>query len=621
MAAERYPTIKVEQQATIIPVWPSIEQDATVKSPKSDPGAGEGDGSSPVSTFTTTSPSPVAVGDNAALPRSVTLAAPAKFRGQHPPGLWESLKQEIRHLYIDEELPLKEVREIMMRKGFVATEKMYKDKFAKWGFNKNNRKKDVAKIVSHQKQRKVAGKSTVYYRNGKVVNLESYIKRAKLSPEDLLEAAEEENLPSYVRSRTPPPQSANPKPDYIQPLGYYNVRDLLFKCFRHLGARADSVLDKDSALAAYTNYPTTDLYFTIRNLRDAAWLFKEDRTREGGVLVRRAFDHLHVLVEDPNPWALCDLLMFQMGVLQYGHQTLIWKFLADYAATGKGPLEWLHNVFKALHEFFENYPIETCLEFLAEQVGVIYPLMVVQGTKKNMQLFLQGVVNSKSRHHYHIQPVRRFTLAIESQSLPRAKDVLEPENPLFRFHELFTIGLESGWRDERCLSLATDLYKSETDLNSRRLSLRALAYYHMGRCRPESPQMAAANPRYGYAKQYMQQALDLAPHATFGGLSGGALREIWEDSKLLEQWHLEDGDTAAAQALVENRQDALTRFIGSLDIPARASSPAWSAVTAQSPAAFSSGQGQSPVPWSPGQSPVAWSSAAASPPPRSPLLS
>lgn len=121
MAAERYPTIKVEQQATIIPVWPSIEQDATVKSPKSDPGAGEGDGSSPVSTFTTTSPSPVAVGDNAALPRSVTLAAPAKFRGQHPPGLWESLKQEIRHLYIDEELPLKEVREIMMRKGFVAT--------------------------------------------------------------------------------------------------------------------------------------------------------------------------------------------------------------------------------------------------------------------------------------------------------------------------------------------------------------------------------------------------------------------------------------------------------------------------------------------------------------------
>lgn len=121
MATERYPTIKVEQQSTVIPVWPSIEQDVTVvKSPESDAGHGEVAGSTPATNFTT-SPSPGAVVDNASLPHSVTLAAPAKFRGQHPPGLWENLKQEIRHLYIDEELPLKEVREIMMRKGFVAT--------------------------------------------------------------------------------------------------------------------------------------------------------------------------------------------------------------------------------------------------------------------------------------------------------------------------------------------------------------------------------------------------------------------------------------------------------------------------------------------------------------------
>lgn len=451
---------------------------------------------------------------------------------------------------------------------------MYKDKFAKWGFNKNNRKKDVAKIVSHQKQRKVAGKSTVYYRNGKVVNIESYIKRAKLTPEDLIKAAEEENLPSYVRSRTPP-LDASPQPVNFQPLGYYNVRDLLFKCFRHLGARADTVLDQDTAISAFADYPKTDFYHTVRNLRDAAWLFEEGRTREGGVLVRRAFDHLHILVEDPSPWALCDLLMYQMAVTQYGHQTLIWQFLCEYASTGKGPLDWLREVFQALHDFFQNYPIETCLDFLAEQIGVIYPLMMVKDTEKNMKSFLQGVVNSKSRHHYHIQPVRKFTSAIETQSFPRLKSVLDPTtDPLFRFHELFTIGLESGWKNQRCLELATELYKSETDLNSRRLSLRALAYYHMGNCTPESATAAANNPRYGYAKQYMQQALDLAPHASFGGMSGGALREIWEDSKLLEQWHLEDGDTAAAEALAQGRQDALTQFVGTLEIsPSPAASP------------------------------------------------
>ncbi|KAK6082527.1 hypothetical protein SCUP234_00545 [Seiridium cupressi] len=566
MADEEYPTIKVEQPATNVPLWPSIEHDVPIKSPRSDSGLSKG-GDTPTSIFT--SPSPSAASESAdlvaGLPHAVTLAAPAKFRGQHPPGLWETLKQEIRHMYIDEELPLKEVREIMMQKGFVATEKMYKDKFAKWGFNKNNRKKDVAKIVSHQKQRKVAGKSTVYYRNGKVVNIESYIKRAKLSPEDLLEAVEEENLPSYVRSRTPAPAS-DPKPEYFQPLGYYNVRDLLFKCFRHLGARADAVLDQDTAISAFADYPKTDFYRTVRNLRDAAWLFEEGRTKEGGVLVRRAFDHLHMLVEDPSPWALCDLLMYQMAVIQYGHQTLIWKFLSDYSSTGRGPLEWLRSVFQALHDFFQSYPIETCLDFLAEQVGVIYPLMMVRDTPRNMQSFLQGVVNSKSRHHYHIQPVRRFTLAIESQSFPRLKSVLDSDNALFRFHELFTIGLETGWRNSRCLDLATELYKAETDINSRRLSLRALAYYHMGQCRPDSAEAAATNPRYGYAKQYMQQALELAPHASFGGMSGGALREIWEDSKLLEQWHLEDGDTSAADSLVQNRVDALSQFVASLDI-------------------------------------------------------
>jgi hypothetical protein len=123
MAAEEYPTIKVEQQATIIPVWPSIEKDVAIKSPPSESGACE-NGDTPA-TACTASPSPSAASENAelaaGLPHAVTLAAPAKFRGQHPPGLWETLKLEIRRLYIDEELPLKEVRELMMQKGFVAT--------------------------------------------------------------------------------------------------------------------------------------------------------------------------------------------------------------------------------------------------------------------------------------------------------------------------------------------------------------------------------------------------------------------------------------------------------------------------------------------------------------------
>lgn len=116
-------TIKVEQQASIVPIWQSIEEDFPIKSPGSESGTSKY--ATPGSTFASPSPAAsesVEVVAAGVLPHLVTLSAPAKFRGQHPPGLWETLKQEIRHLYIDEELPLKEVRDtMMMKKGFVAT--------------------------------------------------------------------------------------------------------------------------------------------------------------------------------------------------------------------------------------------------------------------------------------------------------------------------------------------------------------------------------------------------------------------------------------------------------------------------------------------------------------------
>jgi hypothetical protein len=55
------------------------------------------------------------------LAKPVSSSVPDKFRGHHPPGVWESHKSEIRRLYIDKAMPLREVRSIMREKGFVAT--------------------------------------------------------------------------------------------------------------------------------------------------------------------------------------------------------------------------------------------------------------------------------------------------------------------------------------------------------------------------------------------------------------------------------------------------------------------------------------------------------------------
>jgi hypothetical protein len=54
-------------------------------------------------------------------PPAGSLSAPVRFRGHHPPGVWDSHKEEIRGLYIDDEMPLREVREVMLQRGFEAT--------------------------------------------------------------------------------------------------------------------------------------------------------------------------------------------------------------------------------------------------------------------------------------------------------------------------------------------------------------------------------------------------------------------------------------------------------------------------------------------------------------------
>ncbi|KAF5507689.1 hypothetical protein CGCA056_v013304 [Colletotrichum aenigma] len=52
---------------------------------------------------------------------------------------WEERKEGIRHLYLERNLPLKEIRRIMYEEhSFSATERMFKRQFLKWNFRKYN---------------------------------------------------------------------------------------------------------------------------------------------------------------------------------------------------------------------------------------------------------------------------------------------------------------------------------------------------------------------------------------------------------------------------------------------------------------------------------------------------
>ena len=90
---------------------------------------------------------------------------------------------------------------------------MYKTRFSQWGFVKNNTEDEVKKLLSMKFQRDARGKVTEFVRNGRVINLGTYLKRKGVTEYDLVDFETPADLPAYVRCRTPTPP---PVPGYLR---------------------------------------------------------------------------------------------------------------------------------------------------------------------------------------------------------------------------------------------------------------------------------------------------------------------------------------------------------------------------------------------------------------------
>lgn len=130
-------------------------------------------------------------------------------RGQYDPQVWEDHKDVIRHLYLEQGRPLREVMDTMARvHGFRATEKMFKIRLKGWGFSKNNTRRDVAQMLRARFAREAVGKRSEFVRNGRTVDIDDYLRRKGLTEYDVVDLdgsspAEEDHMRA-VRCRTPP---------------------------------------------------------------------------------------------------------------------------------------------------------------------------------------------------------------------------------------------------------------------------------------------------------------------------------------------------------------------------------------------------------------------------------
>ncbi|PKS11045.1 hypothetical protein jhhlp_002806 [Lomentospora prolificans] len=295
-------------------------------------------------------------------------------REQVPAEAWESMKSIIRQLYLEERKPLKEVIQVMAdRHGFQATPKMYKTRFSQWGFVKNNTEEEVKKLLSMKFQRDAEGKVSEFVRNGRVINLGTYLKRKGVTEYDLVDFETPADLPSYVRCRTPTPP---PAPGYLRSPDLLRAQETVVgnmrKAFLHC---------RQSELDTKTTVGWTAVM--VWGACSSELLYEANKRVETGdagqgVDLIEAFKQLEVDLQKLSPQGIKEVLM-GMVHRDPGMMTALSKYLAAYSSTNYERLHPLRQIFTTLYEVQQKHGpmmlsdlVWGCIPTLADELESIY---------------------------------------------------------------------------------------------------------------------------------------------------------------------------------------------------------------------------------------------------------
>ncbi|KAL4802982.1 Clr5 domain-containing protein [Aspergillus unguis] len=127
---------------------------------------------------------------------------------------WNKYRPFIEQLYRNDQLKLKNVKDIMERDHkFTATEKQYKDRLAAWNVRKNIKAKEVNIMIRKKDKRAARGKKTVFRVAGQKVDskrIERFLRRYGPSLDK-----------DEARSTEPPKDQESPEPSTPSDMSYY----------------------------------------------------------------------------------------------------------------------------------------------------------------------------------------------------------------------------------------------------------------------------------------------------------------------------------------------------------------------------------------------------------------
>ncbi|KAI1342607.1 hypothetical protein F5Y15DRAFT_429959 [Xylariaceae sp. FL0016] len=219
-----------------------------------------------------------------------------------------------------------------------------------------------------QRQRAAQGKQTMFYRNGRPVDIAGYLKRNGLRGHDVLgdEGASDASLLEYLRALTPP----LPRPTHAVLPSHLQAQDLLTSCFRNLaiswaeGAHSPALLR-----ARFDDYFQGGLCEALRNFSRACQYFSQRDTAHGALLSERAFAGLHTLKTTSSAIALFDFLDCII-VPDHGLLRELCRYLASYARIGGAPESVFAGIFSSLHEIFDKGSLQWSVAFILHDLGL-----------------------------------------------------------------------------------------------------------------------------------------------------------------------------------------------------------------------------------------------------------
>ena len=251
---------------------------------------------------------------------------------------------------------------------------MYKTRFSQWGFVKNNTEDEVKKLLSMKFQRDAKGKVTEFVRNGKVINLGTYLKRKGVTEYDLIDFETPADLPDYVRCRTPTPPLA---PDYLQSPDLVRAQETVFgnmrKAFLHCRQfEVETNTNVDWTTTMHWGAWSSDL------LLQANRCFEVKDSDQGGHFLMLAFKQLEQDLKRLTPQAIKELLL---GLVRRdpGVMTALSKYLAAYSSTHFERNHPLRQTFTTLYEVQQKHGPSTlsdvvwgCIPTIADELEAIY---------------------------------------------------------------------------------------------------------------------------------------------------------------------------------------------------------------------------------------------------------